>query len=168
MNEVKRQDARTGTPEAMPPPSYKALSVEYTPWTHTPGIRVLPPRRAPPRASQQNPCPPSGANRQRDCTACTLVPCPRDRHLKTVTRAHCFTTHSPVRPRDLTRYMPPRYPALGRSALDGRPPPRHLTAPTHRRPKASPRHESHAAQRHPRDRARDDTKTWTRTWVCSM
>ena len=35
MNEVLQQDARTGTPEAMGPPSYKALSVEHAPWSHT-------------------------------------------------------------------------------------------------------------------------------------
>ena len=136
----------------MGPPSYKALSVEYTPWTHTPGIRVLPPRRAPPRASQQNPCPPSGANRQRNCTARTLVPCSRGRQAGSARpRVHTAPLpHSPARSRGLTRYIDlPAGAQLWAALRSGTPSPSHdphTPAPAGQPTARIPRHESHTAR----------------------
>ena len=141
----------------MGPPSYKALSVEHAPWSHTqrhPGSPAAP--HAPTHIAARS-MPTIGANRQRDCTHRSQ--CAHSSHARAASRqariGHARTPHTAQPPSTPPRNQgvcpaisTTRRPALGRSAHSDTPSPRqppHTPAPGGHPTTRSPRHESHTA-----------------------
>ena len=148
------------------PPSYRALSVEYAPWPHTqrhPGSPVAP--RAPTHSTTES-MPTNGANRQRDFTARTLVPCTRSRRVVDGPREHTTAPlHPPARSQGLRpaistipalssgplcARLPPQYPphAGASRTPHGTDPTRHSAAPTALHTSRTQGHPAHAHVTH--------------------